>query len=143
MPPSSSYVSLEATDDGRRTRVDVYDENFLMRDSPEQPRDDSHEGGTFAVERQDGFYYLRNIGILISQPGRLQWKFQGLSCRRLDLNEDIHTDSCKHDGTGEQLTNIVSHSRGVLSFTGHCWLTPSRLCTYVLISERGIPSPQR
>lgn len=139
--PDSSYVSLDATDDGRRTRVDVHGRNFLMRASPDDPQGDSHEGGAFWVERHDGFYHLKNIGIIVSDPTPSEWKFGDLSCRRRDVNEDTHANSCKRDGTGEQITSIVSRSRGVLSFTGHCWLTARRSCTYVLISERGIPHP--
>ena len=139
--PDSTYVSLETTGDGSRTRVDIYGHNFLKRPSPEDRRDDSHDGGAFSVERYDGFYRLENIGIFVSRPGRLSWKFNDLDCRRSDVNEDTHANSCKRDGTGEQFTSIVSRTRGVLSFTGHCWLTPSRLCNYVLVSERGIPHP--
>ena len=139
--PDSTYVSLETSGDGSRTRVDIYGQNFLKRPSPEDPQDDSHDGGPFSVERHDGFYRLENIGIFVSQPGRPRWKFRDLDCRRLDVNEDTHSNSCKRDGTGETFTSIVSRTRGVLSFTGLCWLTESRLCNYVLLSERGIPHP--
>ena len=139
--PDSTYVSLETTGVGGRTRFEIYGRNFLHRPSPEDPQDDSHDGGAFWVERHDGFYRLANIGIFVSQPGRPRWKFRDLDCQRLEVNEDTHTNLCKREGTGQQVTSIVSRTRGVLSFTGFCWLTASRLCNYVLVSERGIPHP--
>jgi hypothetical protein len=139
--PDSSYLSLEASSGGNRSRVDIYGTNFVFRPSPEDPTDDSHEGGMFWIERHSGFHRIANIGIIVSEPGTSQWVFLDLSCSRRDLDGDIHSDTCNRAKPKVQFTSIVSKSRGVLLFTGYCGLTKSRLCTYVLVSERGIQHP--
>jgi hypothetical protein len=134
----SSYVSVEANEHNIRSRIDVYGPNFTMRAIGADPNTGagSHDGGLITIEEQDSFYRLRNIGIYLPKPGITEWASGELHCERLDVTDDIYSSACIR---GERrFSYIVSKSRGVLSFTGFCFIATDRLCQYVLISESGI-----
>jgi hypothetical protein len=95
--PDATYVSVEATDSGVYSRIELYGRHFLIRPvgkSPEVGRD-THDGGVYWVEEGDGFYHLDNIGNFIPKPGVTDWRMGALSCQGHQLSEDVHASTCK------------------------------------------------
>ena len=137
---NSSYVSAQANEHNIRSRIDVYGPNFVMRAVGRDPNSGagSHDGGLISVEEHESFYQLKNIGILLPKAGVSEWTSSDLRCQRLDLSEDVYSSACARGET--RFSYLVSKSRGVLSFTGFCFITDDRLCQYVLISETGVAS---
>ena len=141
---NSSYISTEANENVR-ARIDVYDDDFIVKPVGRSPNvgAGSHEGGAISVKDLGRFYQLTPIGILIPKPGVTEWSWpeHNLDCQRLDLSDDTYSTFCRRMGSTDQFTTVVSQSRGILSFTGHCHITKDELCEYVLISDRGIAHP--
>lgn len=138
---NSSYVSQEAPK-GVRSRIDVQGLQFQMKAISRNPRtgEDGHHGGSFSsIESRDS-YRLRNIGIIIPKEGVTEWADELGTCERLELTSNTYAAACT-SRLGDAFTYVISKSRGVLSFTGHCLLTEKQLCNYVLITEKGIAAP--
>jgi hypothetical protein len=136
---NSSYVSQEATLKGVRSRINVQGEHFQMIAVGRDPKtgDGSHDGGMMSIVESRQSYRLRSVGIIIPKEGVTKWTDETGTCERLNLTSDTYATACTSK-FGDKFTYLISKPRGVLSFTGHCFLTKERLCNYVLITEKGI-----
>ena len=138
---NSSYVSQESPN-GVRSRINVQGSHFQMKAIGRDPRtgEGSHDGGLISIVESGDSYRLRNIGIIIPKQGVTNWADETGTCERLELTSVTYAAACTSK-FGDKFTYLISKSRGVLSFTGHCFLTKERLCNYVLITEKGIAAP--
>jgi hypothetical protein len=138
---SSTYISIQQSDKGHRSQIEIINANFIMRSVGSNPTvgAGSHDGGAIFVNKYHKFVELDNIGIILPRASG-SWNFANRQCNSDALTADLLTVQCSGGGQNKALAYVYSKRRGVLAFTGFCWIAPDHICDYVLVSDFGVAS---
>ena len=135
----STYVSTQTADSEIRYIIFVENQNFSLRAKgiDKNVGEGLHEGGLITVEENDKYLRLKNISIIIPNNFNSKFTSKEYSCKSFEILPDLFSVSCKNN-LGKTIESVISKDRGILSFTGGCYLTDEELCTYVLTTPTGI-----